>query len=542
MNGTIQIPPPVNEPVLSYAPGSPERAELKAKLAELSGQVVDIPLIIGGKEVRTGRTQDITVPHDHGHVIGRFHMAGPDEVRQAIDAAAEAWKTWSRMAWVDRASIFMKVADLTAGKYRATINAATMLSQSKTAFQAEIDAACEYIDFMRFNCSFAEDIYLQQPLSDEGIWNRSEYRPLEGFIYAVSPFNFTSIGGNLAGAPAMMGNVSIWKPSVSAVYSNYILMQMFAEAGLPAGVINFVPGDPAEVTDVVMSDPNFAGLHYTGSTTVFQMLWKRVGENIASYKSYPRLVGETGGKDFIVAHKSANVDALRTAIVRGAFEYQGQKCSAASRAYIPQSIWDQMKDDLLADVQSIKMGDPADFRNFVGAVIHKGAFDKIKGFIDRAREADDAEIFAGGGCDDSKGWFVEPTIILAKSAMYESMCEEIFGPVITIHVYADDEWESILELVDTTSPYGLTGAVWAHDRAVIRHAMDYLRHSAGNFYINDKPTGAVVGQQPFGGSRASGTNDKAGSPLNLLRWVSPRSIKETMVPPTDYRYPFMDAE
>ncbi len=542
MNGTIQIPPPVNEPVLSYAPGSPERAELKAKLAELSGQVVDIPLIIGGKEVRTGRTKDITVPHDHGHVIGRFHLAGPDEVRQAIDAAAEAWKTWSRMAWVDRASIFMKVADLTAGKYRASINAATMLSQSKTAYQAEIDAACEYIDFLRFNCMFAEDIYLQQPISDEGVWNRSEYRPLEGFIYAISPFNFTSIGGNLAGAPAMMGNVTIWKPSTTAVYSNYILMQMFEEAGLPAGVINFVPGDPAEITDVVLSDPNFAGLHYTGSTTVFQMLWKRVGENIASYKSYPRLVGETGGKDFIVAHKSANVDALRTAIVRGAFEYQGQKCSAASRAYIPQSIWDKMKDDLHADVQSIKMGDPADFRNFVGAVIHKDSFDKIKGFIERADAAPDAEIFAGGGCDNSKGWFVEPTVILAKSAKYESMCEEIFGPVITIHVYADDEWESILELVDTTSPYGLTGAVWAHDRAVIRHAMDYLRHSAGNFYINDKPTGAVVGQQPFGGSRASGTNDKAGSPLNLLRWVTPRSIKETMVPATDYRYPFMDAE
>lgn len=542
MNGTIQIPPPVNEPILSYAPGSPERAELKAKLAELSAQTVDIPLIIGGKEVRTGNTIAITVPHDHQHVIGHFHTAGPDEVRQALAASAEAWKTWSSMAWVDRASIFLKVADLVAGKYRATINAATMLSQSKTAFQAEIDAACEYIDFMRFNVSFAEDIYLQQPISDDGMWNRSEYRALEGFVYAVSPFNFTSIGGNLAGAPAMMGNVTMWKPSSSAVYSNYILMQIFEEAGLPAGVINFIPGDPVMITDIVLASPDLAGIHYTGSTSVFQSLWKRVGENIASYKTYPRLVGETGGKDYIVAHKSADVDALRTAIVRGSFEYQGQKCSAASRAYVPQSIWDRMKDDLLADVQSIKMGDPKDFRNFVGAVIHKSAFDKIKGYVDRARDADDAEIFAGGACDDSKGWFVEPTVILAKNARYESMCEEIFGPVITIHVYADDEWESILEVVDTTSPYGLTGAVWAHDRAVIRHAMDYLRHSAGNFYINDKPTGAVVGQQPFGGSRASGTNDKAGSPFNLLRWVSPRSIKETMVPATDYRYPFMDAE
>ena len=542
MNGSIDIPPPVNEPVLSYAPGTPEREALKAKIAELQNTKVDIPLLIDGKEVRTGNTHDIVMPHDHGHVLGQYHAAGPDEIRAAIDASLRAWKSWSRMAWVDRAAVFLKAAELVKGKYRSAVNAATMLGQSKTAHQAEIDAACEYIDFLNFNASFAEEIYAQQPISDEGMWNRSEYRPLEGFVYAVSPFNFTSIGGNLIGAPVLMGNVGLWKPSHSAVYANWILMQIYQEAGLPAGVINFVPGDPRMVTEIVLDHPEFAGLHFTGSTSVFQMFWKTIGENIAKYRSYPRIVGETGGKDFIVAHASADPDALRTAIVRGSFEFQGQKCSAASRAYIPRSLWDGMKDDLVADVKSIAMGDPRDFRNFMGAVIHAEAWSKIKGYIDRAREADDVEILVGGGCDDSKGWFVEPTIIVTDNPKYESMCEEIFGPVMTIHVYDDAEFDQVLELVDTTSPYGLTGAIWARDRAVVRHAMDALRHSAGNFYVNDKPTGAVVGQQPFGGSRASGTNDKAGSAQNLLRWVSPRSIKETFVPPTDYRYPFMGEE
>ncbi len=540
MNGSIQIPPPANEPVLSYAPGTPERAALQAKIEEMASTTVDIPLIIGGKEVRTGDTTPIVVPHDHAHVLGHYHKAGPAEVEMAIEAATEAWESWSRMAWADRSAIFLKVAELVRGKYRTAVNAATMLGQSKTAHQAEIDAACEYIDFMNFNCMFAEEIYETQPISDEGVWNRSEYRPLEGFIYAVSPFNFTSIGGNLAGAPAMMGNVALWKPSHSAVYSNYILMQIFQEAGLPDGVINFIPGNAAQVTDTLIEHPDLAGIHFTGSTTVFQMLWKRVGSAIAGYRSYPRLVGETGGKDFIVAHPSADRAGVRTAIVRGAFEYQGQKCSAASRAYLPRSIYEAIKDDLVADVESIGVGDVADFSNFMGAVIHQDAFDKIQGYIERAKASDDAEILVGGGCDDAKGWFIQPTIILAKNAKYESMCEEIFGPVMTLYVYEDHDFDDVLELVDTTSPYGLTGAIWARDREVIRRASDKLRYAAGNFYVNDKPTGAVVGQQPFGGSRASGTNDKAGSQLNLLRWVTPRSVKETFVAAVDYRYPFMD--
>lgn len=543
MNGAIRIPTPENDPIRAYAPGSEERASLKARIEELAASPTEVPCIIGGEEVFTGNVHEMRSPHDHSLVLGHYHAAGPDEVRRAIEAANDAWQSWSRMAWVDRASIFLRGADLLTGaKWRDTLNASTMLLQSKTVFQAEIDAACELVDFWRFNCHFAEGIYAEQPLSAPGMWNRSEYRPLEGFVYAVSPFNFTSIGGNLSGAPAMMGNTVLWKPSNTAVLSNYFVMRLMEAAGLPAGVINFIPGDPVEVTDVVLASPDFAGLHFTGSTHVFQMFWERIGKNIANYRSYPRIVGETGGKDFIVAHPSADPDALRTAMIRGAFEFQGQKCSAASRAYVPRSVWDRMKDGLIEQTRSIAMGDPADFRNFMGAVIDEKSFKKLAGYLERAKEAEGVEILAGGGCDDSKGWFVEPTLILADDPRYETMCEELFGPVLTIHVYDDDEWEAVLELCDSTSPYGLTGAVFSDDRAAARQAMDALRHAAGNFYINDKPTGAVVGQQPFGGSRASGTNDKAGSPMNLLRWVSARSIKETFDPPTDYRYPFMGAE
>jgi 1-pyrroline-5-carboxylate dehydrogenase len=447
------------------------------------------------------------------------------------------------MAWVDRAAVFLRAADLLVGsRWRDTVNASTMLGQSKTVHQAEIDAACELIDFWRFNCHFAEGIYADQPRSAPGMWNRSEYRPLEGFIYAVSPFNFSSIGGNLSGAPALMGNVVLWKPSHTAVLSNYFIMRLLEEAGLPAGVINFIPGDSVKITDEVLAHPDFAGLHFTGSTGVFQMFWERIGAAISSYRSYPRIVGETGGKDFIVAHPSANPDALRTAIIRGSFEYQGQKCSAASRAYIPESVWAVMKDSLVETTRGIAMGDPADFRNFMGAVIDEKAFKKLSSYLDRAAASDQVEVLAGGGYDGSKGWFIEPTLLLAHDPKYETMCDELFGPIMTIHVYPDDQWDETLRLVDTTSPYALTGAVFSDDRAAARQAMDALRHSAGNFYINDKPTGAVVGQQPFGGSRASGTNDKAGSAMNLLRWVSARSMKETFDPPTDYRYPFMGEE
>jgi 1-pyrroline-5-carboxylate dehydrogenase len=542
MNGSILIPPPVNEPVASYAPGTPERAELKARLVEMAARPVEIPIIIGGEEVRTGRTHEIRAPHDHDLLLGTYHMAGPDEVARAIEAALEAWKTWSTMAWVDRSSVFLRAADLLAGPWRQTLNASTILGQSKTAHQAEIDAACEMIDFFRFNAYFAEQIYSGQPISAPGMWNRTEYRPLEGFIYAVSPFNFTSIGGNLSSAPAMMGNVVLWKPSHTALLSNYWMMRLFEEAGLPPGVINFIPGDSRQITDALLDHPDFAGFHFTGSTGVFQMFWERMGKNVAGYKGYPRVVGETGGKDFILAHPSADPDAVRTAIVRGAFEYQGQKCSAASRTYVPESLWAVMKEPLVQTIEGIPMGDPTDFRNFMGAVIDEKAFRKIAAYIDAARESDDAEILAGGTYDDSEGWFIRPTLILAKDPHYVTMCEEIFGPVMTLHVYPDAEWESILGVVDSTSPYALTGAVFARDRHVVRQASDALRHAAGNFYVNDKPTGAVVGQQPFGGARASGTNDKAGSVFNLMRWVSPRSIKETYVPATDYRYPYMGAE
>ncbi len=540
MTGIYSTPTPVNEPVLSYAPGSPERAQLKAELEAQAQTVVDIPLIIGGEEVRTGNTVPVVMPHDHGHVLAHFHQAGPEEVQRAIDAANEAHTGWSRMPWQARAAVFLRAADLIAGPWRAKLNAATMLGQSKTAFQAEIDAACESIDFFRFGAHFAEQIYSMQPISDPGIWNRAQYRALEGFVYAVSPFNFTAIGANLPGSPALMGNTSVWKPSPSAMLSNYYVMKIFEEAGLPPGVINFVAGDPVAITDRVFSQPTFAGVHFTGSTTVFRGFWKQIGANIETYRSYPRIVGETGGKDFVVAHPSADVAALKTALVRGAFEYQGQKCSAASRAYIPASLWSQLEQPLIEETESLAMGDPRDFTNFVSAVIHERSFEKIRSYIEDARASDDAEVIAGGECDDSKGWFVRPTLIRAHDPKYVSMCEEIFGPVLSIHVFDDEKWEETLELVDSTSEYGLTGAVWARDRDAIAHATEVLEHAAGNFYVNDKPTGAVVAQQPFGGSRASGTNDKAGSMFNLLRWVSARSMKENFVPPTDYRYPFMD--
>lgn len=542
MSFAYRVPQPVNEPIRPYAPGDPERDSIKATLARMTSETVDIPLIIGGKEVRTGNTRKSIMPHDHGHILAEYHLAGPDEVRAAIDAATEAHKTWSRMSWEDRSSVFLRAADLLERTWRDTINASTMLNQSKTVHQAEIDAACEMIDFIRFNAYFAEQIYAQQPLHSPGVLNRLEYRPLEGFVYAVTPFNFTSIGGNLGGAPAMLGNTVLWKPSSTAIFSNYQMMRVFLEAGLPDGVINFIPGPSAEVTEVILNHRDFAGLHFTGSTPVFRQLWQTAGNNLANYRSYPRIVGETGGKDFILAHPSANADAVRTAIVRGAFEYQGQKCSAASRAYIPESLWSQLKDDLISETESLTMGDPSDFTNFMGAVIDQKAFDKIKGFIDRAQAAPDAEVIAGGQCDDSVGYFIRPTIILANDSKYEAMCEEIFGPLMTIHVYPDAEWEDIQTTLDETSEYALTGAVFAEDRAVLRAATDRLRYAAGNFYLNDKPTGAVVGQQPFGGARGSGTNDKAGSVLNLVRWLSPRTIKETLISPTDYRYPYMGAE
>jgi 1-pyrroline-5-carboxylate dehydrogenase len=540
MNGAFRVPTPANEPVLGYAPGSRERQDLEARLRELASTEIDIPLVIGGEEVRTGDTTPVVMPHDHGHVIGHCHQAGPREVARAIEAAEEAWRSWSRTPWHDRAAIFLKAAELLSTTWRSTLNASTMLGQSKTAHQAEIDSACELIDFLRFNAWFAERIYEDQPLSGAGVWNRSDYRPLEGFVYAVTPFNFTAIGGNLPSAPALMGNVVLWKPSSAALHSAHHVMRLLVEAGLPPGVINFIPGDPVAVTATILEHPAYAGIHYTGSTSVFQALWKQMGENIATYRSYPRIVGETGGKDFIVAHPSADPDALRTAIVRGGFEFQGQKCSAASRVYVPEGLWSEMKERLVQDIESLTMGDVTDFRNFMGSVISARAFRDISGYIKRAHAASDVEVLAGGTFDDSKGWFIRPTLLRAHDPAHETLCEEIFGPVVTAYVYPDARWSATLELVDKTSPYGLTGAVFAGDRAAIREADEALRFAAGNFYVNDKPTGAVVGQQPFGGSRASGTNDKSGSALNLLRWVSPRSIKETFAPPTDYRYPFMD--
>ena len=539
MNAIPKIPTPVNEPVLGYAPGSPERAELKRTLKDLSSRQVEIPLIIGGKEVRTGRTVDASMPHCHHHVLAKVQQAGPGEVEAAIAAARDAWREWSAWGFERRAAIFLKAADLLATRHRAIVNAATMLGQSKTAHQAEIDAACELIDFYRFNVHYAERIYAEQPLSVAGVWNSLDFRPLEGFVYAITPFNFTSIGGNLPTAPAIMGNTIVWKPAATAVLSNYFIMRLLEEAGLPPGVINFVPGPSAQVSERLLADRAFAGIHFTGSTDVFQMLWKQAAANLTSYAAYPRLVGETGGKDFILAHASADVDALATGLVRGAFEYQGQKCSAASRAYVPDAIWPQVRERMLAMLAEIKVGDPADFRNFMGAVIDRKAFDKIKSYIDGARRAPGVKILFGGGANDADGYFIEPTVLESQDPAYRTMCEEIFGPVLTVHVYAAARWSETLRLVDETSPYALTGAIFAQDRRAVDDAQQTLRYAAGNFYINDKPTGAVVGQQPFGGARASGTNDKAGSLLNLIRWVSPRTVKENFTPPRSFTYPFM---
>ena len=539
MNSTSRIPTPVNEPVLSYAPGTPERAVLKQALADLASQVVEIPVIVGGREIRTGKLRESTSPHRHSHVLAKVHQAGAAEIDAAVQAALRAWKEWSAWSLADRAAVFLRAADLLATTYRARVNAATMLGQSKTAHQAEIDAACEMVDFLRFNVLFAERIVAEQPLSVPGQWNRMDHRPLEGFVYAISPFNFTSIGGNLSSAPAIVGNVAVWKPAATAVYSNYVLMQCFIEAGLPPGVVNFVPGSASEISARLLADRHLAGIHFTGSTDVFQSLWRQVGEHISDYAGYPRLVGETGGKDFIVAHASADPAAVATAIVRGAYEYQGQKCSAASRAYVPANLWPRVKEHALEMLSRVSVGDPADFRNFMGAVIDRPAFDKIKEYIDAARGAPGVTLLAGGGCDATEGYFIEPTLLQVEDPQYRTMCEEIFGPVMTVYVYPEARWTDTLAVVDRTSPYALTGAVFANDRAAAVEALTALRFAAGNFYVNDKPTGAVVGQQPFGGARASGTNDKAGSVLNLLRWVSPRSLKETFVPPRDFPYPFM---
>lgn len=538
-NGIPSVPTPVNEPVLSFAPGSRERTSLEAELARMKSEVLDIPLIIGGKEVRTGNMGECRIPHDHGHLLARYHKAGQAEVDLAVAAAEEAWGAWSELEWSARAAIFLRMADLLAGRYRMVLNAATMLGQSKTCHQAEIDAACEYIDFLRFNAHYMADIYAQQPGSNPGMWNSVEYRALEGFVFAVTPFNFTSIAGNLSTAPAMMGNTVLWKPASSAVFSGWYLSQLFAEAGVPAGVINFLPGSGSQVGGPVMAQPKLAGVHFTGSTPVFQGMWKTVGDNIANYRSYPRIVGETGGKDFVFVHESAGADEVAVALLRGAFEYQGQKCSAASRAYIPESLWPAVRERLVADLASVQVGDVEDYSNFMGAVIDEAAFTSITAYIDYAKESEDAEIVSGGGYDGSSGWFIEPTVVRTTDPHFKLMEEEIFGPVLTVFVYPDAEFEKTLATCDQTSPYALTGAVFARDRYAIADAARQLRHSAGNFYINDKPTGAVVGQQPFGGSRASGTNDKAGSAANLMRWTSVRTIKETLSPPTNYRYPFM---
>jgi 1-pyrroline-5-carboxylate dehydrogenase len=537
--GIFKVPHPVNEPVKGYAPGSPERASLAAKVKEMAAQKIEIPLIIGGKEIRTGKLGKAVMPHDHGHVLADVHLGGEAEVKLAVEAAAKAKAEWAAMPWEARVSIFLKAADLLAGPYRDVLNAATMLGQSKTCHQAEIDSACELVDFYRFNSFYYEQILREQPESMPGMWNRLEHRPLEGFVFAVTPFNFTSIAGNLPTAPALVGNTVVWKPASTALYSAHFLMKLWKEAGLPDGVINMVPGSGAAIGNPVLANPQLAGIHFTGSTSVFNGMWRTVGQNLESYKGYPRLVGETGGKDFIVAHPSADPLALTVAIVRGAFEYQGQKCSAASRAYVPSNLWPRVKEMLVPMVEGIKMGDIQDFSNFMGAVIDANSFRDQKNAIDEAKASNDASILVGGQYDDSKGYFVRPTVIQAKTPGYRTMCDELFGPVMTLHVYDETKWEETLDLVDTTSPYALTGAVFAQDRYAVQQAIAHLRNCAGNFYVNDKPTGAVVGQQPFGGARASGTNDKAGSMLNLLRWISARTIKETFVPPTDYRYPYM---
>ena len=537
--GFFHVPTAINEPVKSYAPGSPERALVLSQYKEYFNGNIDIPMYIGSEEVRTGNTRNMTPPHDHQHVVGHYHLGQESHVKNAIKAALEARKKWSQMPWEQRAAIFLRAAELVAGPYRAKINAATMIAQSKTIHQAEIDAACEYIDFLRFNVEFMSQIYDEQPDSSEGIWNRVAYRPLEGFVYAITPFNFTAIAGNLPASAAMMGNVIVWKPSDHQIFSAKVLMDIFKEAGLPDGVINMIYGDPVMITDTVLASSDFAGIHFTGSTFVFKEIWKKIGENIHNYKTYPKIVGETGGKDFIIAHPSANAKQVATGITRGAFEFQGQKCSAASRVYLPKSLAEETLKYVKEDIASFKMGSPEDMSNFITAVIHEGSFDKLAKYIDAAKEDSDAEILAGGGYDKSKGFFVEPTVILTSNPKYSTMCTELFGPVVTVYVYDDKNWHQTLELVDETSEYALTGAVFSTDRYAITEATKALENCAGNYYINDKPTGAVVGQQPFGGARASGTNDKAGSAQNLLRWVSPRLIKETFMSPEDYRYPFL---
>jgi 1-pyrroline-5-carboxylate dehydrogenase len=541
INALYKIPHAENERVLSYAPGTPERASVKKVLNEMMGKKIEIPVIIGGKEIYTGKTADVVCPHDHQHVLGTYHIAGDKEIRMAIDAALEARKAWAYMPAEARAAIFKKMAVLLAKPYGDLINASTMLGQSKTIYQAEIDAACELIDFFNFNTFYMSEIYKNQPdYSPAGTWNQLEYRALEGFVFALTPFNFTSIAGNLPTAPAMMGNTVVWKPSRTQMFSAYYLMKLFKEAGLPDGVINFLPGSGQQIGDIVFNHPDFAGIHFTGSTEVFQHVWKTIGNNISNYKSYPRIVGETGGKDFIFAHKTADIDALAVAMLRGAFEFQGQKCSAASRVYMPDNIWDEVKEKYVAMVKTIKVGSPLDFTNFMTAVINEAAFDKIVAYINYAKDSKDAEIITGGGYDKSKGYFIEPTTIVTTDPKFKSMEEEVFGPVLTIYVYEADKFEETLKLCDETSPYALTGAIFAQDRAAVAVAKDKLVNAAGNFYINDKPTGAVVGQQPFGGARASGTNDKAGSSMNLMRWVSVRTVKETFNPQKTYEYPFME--
>ena len=541
-NAIYELPVAYNEPVKNYAPGSPEKAELKAMLKKMKSKKINIPMYIGGKKVNTKNKVAMHPPHEINHVLGHFSKGDGTHVKQAINAALKAKDAWENMDWQDRASIFLRAADLLSGPYRAKMNAATMLAQSKNCYQAEIDAVAEFCDFLRFNAQYMTDIYAQQPESADGIWNRLEYRPLEGFVFAITPFNFTSIAGNLPAAPALLGNTCVWKPAETQVYSAAVIMEVFEEAGLPPGVINLIYVDGPVAGDIIFSDPDFAGLHFTGSTKVFQHLWKTIGANINKYKTYPRIVGETGGKDFVMVHSSANAKQVATALVRGSFEYQGQKCSAASRAYIPKSLWKDVEKFMKADLETIKMGTPEDFTNFINAVIDERAFDRITSYIAKAKKDKKAKVIMGGNYSKKEGYFIEPTVILTTDPKYTSMEEEIFGPVLTVYVYNDAQFEKTLKLVDTTSPYALTGSIFANDRSAVNVAFKALRNAAGNFYINDKPTGAVVGQQPFGGARASGTNDKAGSILNLYRWLSPRTVKETLVPATDYRYPFLGEE
>jgi 1-pyrroline-5-carboxylate dehydrogenase len=538
--GVRRVPEPVNEPNYTYAPGTPARVELKARLKSMAAEKIEIPLIIGGREIRTGKLERSVMPHDHGHVLAEYHVAGPEHIQQAIAAAAVARRDWAAWPWEDRAAVLLRAAELLATTWRPTINAATMLGQSKTAFQSEIDAASEMIDFWRFNAYFAQELYSEQPLSGPGVWNQMEYRNLEGFIYAISPFNFTAIGGNLTTAPALLGNTVIWKPASAAMLSSYYTYKVLEAAGLPPGVINFLPGNAIDITNALLDSPELAGIHFTGSTAVFNSMWKKVGENMGRYRTYPRLVGETGGKDFVVAHPSADPQEVAVALARGAFEYQGQKCSAASRTYIPQTLWPAVRDSLVAMMKDFKVGDVRDFRNFMGAVIDKKAFTKISEYLDDAKK--NAKVIQGGTAKGETGYFIEPTLVETQDPGYRLLCEEIFGPVLTAYVYPDGRWTETLDIIDKTSPYALTGAVFARDRQAIRDASSALRNAAGNFYINDKPTGAVVGQQPFGGARGSGTNDKAGSKLNLVRWASARTVKETLSPPRDYKYPFMAEE